>query len=84
MPFFLGDMDLLVSDLSAWNVKGEIIAVFHGDAVTWRGVVAAGLRLRKARQRVHRCTRGVRAPYAVSESVQLRIDGTPLRAYDGS
>ena len=29
MPFFLGDMDL---DLSDWNVKGEIIAVFHGDA----------------------------------------------------
>ena len=32
MPFFLGDMDLLASDLSNWNVKGEIIAVFHGDA----------------------------------------------------
>jgi intracellular sulfur oxidation DsrE/DsrF family protein len=32
MPFFLGDMDLLVSDLSHWNVKGEVIAVFHGDA----------------------------------------------------
>jgi intracellular sulfur oxidation DsrE/DsrF family protein len=32
MPFFLGDMDLLASDLSDWNVKGEIIAVFHGDA----------------------------------------------------
>jgi intracellular sulfur oxidation DsrE/DsrF family protein len=32
MPFFLGDMDLLASDLSHWNVKGEIIAVFHGDA----------------------------------------------------
>ena len=32
MPFFLGDMDLLVTDLKDWNVKGEIIAVFHGDA----------------------------------------------------
>lgn len=32
MPFFLGDMDLLVTDLNNWNVKGEIIAVFHGDA----------------------------------------------------
>ena len=32
MPFFIGDMDLLASDLSDWNAKGEIIAVFHGDA----------------------------------------------------
>jgi intracellular sulfur oxidation DsrE/DsrF family protein len=32
MPFFLGDMDLLASDLTDWNVKGEVIAVFHGDA----------------------------------------------------
>ena len=32
MPFFLGDMDLLASDLKDWNVKGEVIAVFHGDA----------------------------------------------------
>ena len=32
MPFFIGNMDLLASDLSHWNVKGEIIAVFHGDA----------------------------------------------------
>jgi intracellular sulfur oxidation DsrE/DsrF family protein len=32
MPFFLGDMDLLATDLHNWNVKGEIIAVFHGDA----------------------------------------------------
>jgi intracellular sulfur oxidation DsrE/DsrF family protein len=32
MPFFIGDMDLLATDLSQWNVKGEIIAVFHGDA----------------------------------------------------
>jgi intracellular sulfur oxidation DsrE/DsrF family protein len=32
MPFFLGDMDLLVTDLKDWNVKGEVIAVFHGDA----------------------------------------------------
>jgi intracellular sulfur oxidation DsrE/DsrF family protein len=32
MPFFIGDMDLLASDLKEWNVKGQIIAVFHGDA----------------------------------------------------
>ena len=32
MPFFLGDMDLLASDLRDWNVKSEVIAVFHGDA----------------------------------------------------
>jgi intracellular sulfur oxidation DsrE/DsrF family protein len=32
MPFFLGDMDLLATDLADWNVKGEVIAVFHGDA----------------------------------------------------
>ena len=32
VPFFAGDMDLLVSDLADWNVKGEVIAVFHGDA----------------------------------------------------
>src|SRR5271163_1190414 len=32
MPFFLGDMDLLATDLSNWNVKNEIVAVFHGDA----------------------------------------------------
>jgi hypothetical protein len=30
MPFSLGDMDLLASDLSDWKVKGEVIAVFHG------------------------------------------------------
>jgi intracellular sulfur oxidation DsrE/DsrF family protein len=32
MPYFLGDMDLLVTDLSNADVKGEVIAVFHGDA----------------------------------------------------
>ena len=32
MPFFLGDMDLLATDIHNWNVKGEIIAVFHGYA----------------------------------------------------
>jgi hypothetical protein len=31
VPFFLGDMGLLARDLRDWNVKGEIIAVFHGD-----------------------------------------------------
>ena len=28
MPFFLGDMDLLATDLSRWNVKGEITRSF--------------------------------------------------------
>jgi intracellular sulfur oxidation DsrE/DsrF family protein len=32
VPFFTGDMDLLATDLNNWNVKGEVIAVFHGDA----------------------------------------------------
>ena len=32
MPFFLGDLDILASDLGRWNLKGEVIAVFHGDA----------------------------------------------------
>jgi intracellular sulfur oxidation DsrE/DsrF family protein len=32
VPFFIGDMDLLATDLKDWNVKGEIVAVFHGDA----------------------------------------------------
>lgn len=32
MPFVLGDMHLLASNLSDWNVQGDIIAVFHGDA----------------------------------------------------
>ena len=32
VPFFIGDMDLLASDLKDWNVKGQVIAVFHGDA----------------------------------------------------
>jgi len=32
VPFFTRDMDLLVTDLKDWNVKGEVIAVFHGDA----------------------------------------------------
>jgi intracellular sulfur oxidation DsrE/DsrF family protein len=32
MPFSIGDIDLLVTNLSDWNVKGDVIAVFHGDA----------------------------------------------------
>ena len=31
-PFFIGEMDLLATDLKDWNVKGQVIAVFHGDA----------------------------------------------------
>jgi hypothetical protein len=36
VPFFTGDMDLLATDLKDWNVKGEVIAVFHGDAASVR------------------------------------------------
>jgi intracellular sulfur oxidation DsrE/DsrF family protein len=32
MPFFIADMDFLATDLKDWNVKGQVIAVFHGDA----------------------------------------------------
>lgn len=32
MPFVLGDMHILAGDLRSWNVPGNIIAVFHGDA----------------------------------------------------
>jgi intracellular sulfur oxidation DsrE/DsrF family protein len=32
MPFVIGDLNLLAGDLSDWNVKGQIIAVLHGDA----------------------------------------------------
>jgi hypothetical protein len=32
MPFFLGDMDLLATDLKDSNAIGQVIAVFHGDA----------------------------------------------------
>ena len=31
-PFFLGDLSLLANDYIKWDTKGEIIAVFHGDA----------------------------------------------------
>jgi intracellular sulfur oxidation DsrE/DsrF family protein len=32
MPFFIGDLNILATDLAEWNAKREIIAVFHGDA----------------------------------------------------
>jgi intracellular sulfur oxidation DsrE/DsrF family protein len=32
MPFVIGDINLLAGDLSDWNVKGQIVAVLHGDA----------------------------------------------------
>jgi intracellular sulfur oxidation DsrE/DsrF family protein len=31
-PFFIGDIHLLTSDISQWNIPGQVIAVFHGDA----------------------------------------------------
>jgi len=32
MPFVFGDINLLASNLSDWNVKGQIVTVLHGDA----------------------------------------------------
>ena len=32
MPFVLGDLSLLASDFKDANAKGQIIAIFHGDA----------------------------------------------------
>lgn len=32
MPFFIGDLNLLASDFGNGNTKGQIVAVFHGDA----------------------------------------------------
>jgi intracellular sulfur oxidation DsrE/DsrF family protein len=32
MPFFLGDLRLLTTDLNDWKAQGQVIAVFHGDA----------------------------------------------------
>lgn len=32
MPFFLGDLSFLENDFKNENTKGQIIAVFHGDA----------------------------------------------------
>jgi len=31
-PFALGDINLLANDLGAWNAKGAIVVIFHGDA----------------------------------------------------
>jgi len=32
MPFALGDINLLATNLHDWNAKGRIIVIFHGDA----------------------------------------------------
>ena len=32
MPFALGDIHLLASDLRDWNAKGQVVVIFHGDA----------------------------------------------------
>jgi hypothetical protein len=32
MPFLLGDLSLLANDFKDGNIKGQIIAIFHGDA----------------------------------------------------
>jgi intracellular sulfur oxidation DsrE/DsrF family protein len=32
MPFALGDINLLATDMRDWNAKGVIVVIFHGDA----------------------------------------------------
>ena len=32
MPFALGDINLLVTDLRDWNAKAQVVVIFHGDA----------------------------------------------------
>ena len=32
MPFLVGDLNLMASDYKQWGTKGNIVAVFHGDA----------------------------------------------------
>lgn len=32
MPFALGDINLLATDIRDWNAKGQIVMIFHGDA----------------------------------------------------
>jgi intracellular sulfur oxidation DsrE/DsrF family protein len=32
MPFALGDVNLLATDVRDWNAKGQIVVIFHGDA----------------------------------------------------
>lgn len=32
MPFALGDVNLLATNVSEWNAKGQIVVIFHGDA----------------------------------------------------
>lgn len=32
VPFALGDINLLATDVRTWNAKGAIVVIFHGDA----------------------------------------------------
>jgi intracellular sulfur oxidation DsrE/DsrF family protein len=32
LPFALGDINLLATDVRDWNAKGEVVVIFHGDA----------------------------------------------------
>lgn len=32
MPFALGDINLLATDVGNWSAKGQIVMIFHGDA----------------------------------------------------
>jgi len=31
MPFALGDIHLLATDIRGWNAKGQLVVIFHGD-----------------------------------------------------
>jgi len=32
MPFALGDIHLLATDIRGWNARGQLVVIFHGDA----------------------------------------------------
>jgi len=32
LPFALGDINLLATDLREWDAKGDVVVIFHGDA----------------------------------------------------
>src|SRR6516225_5387220 len=83
MPFFLGDMDLLVTDLSDWKVKGEIIAVFHGDAA-YLVLIDASYNANRHVQPGHPVNTG--NPYAklitglMEQGVQIELCGATAKA----
>jgi intracellular sulfur oxidation DsrE/DsrF family protein len=77
MPFALGDMSLLAKDVKDGNAKGQVIAIFHGDAAY---IILADAAYNKARH----VTTG--NPYAklvtglMSQSVQIEMCGATAKA----